>query len=96
MIVAACSTLRLTGFTVSEAKTEMMRLQIKCAGKGVLHHQYSRPDIQKPIEFVHSGGAITPVDREFSVHKTGRLQRAWACFQQYKMEIYDRLGVSYG
>ncbi|CAN0557587.1 unnamed protein product, partial [Laminaria digitata] len=28
-----------------------------------------------------------------SVEVTRRIQRAWACFARYKMEIYDRSGV---
>ena len=45
-------------------------------------------------EFVYLGGAIT-ADRELPgmYRITRRLQRAWACFQGYKMEIYDRPGV---
>ena len=38
------------------------------------------------------GGAIT-ADKDLSIEITWRLQRAWGCFQQYKMEIYDRPGV---
>ena len=37
-------------------------------------------------------GAIT-ADRELCIEMTRRLQRAWACFQRYKMEIYDHPGV---
>ena len=38
------------------------------------------------------GGAIS-ADRDLGIEITRRLQRAWACFQRYKMEIYDHLGV---
>ena len=38
------------------------------------------------------GGAIT-VDGDLSIEITQRLQRTWACFQRYKVEIYDRPGV---
>ena len=41
---------------------------------------------------MYLGGAIT-ADREFSIKITRRLQRAWACFQRYKMGIYDRPGM---
>ena len=41
---------------------------------------------------MYLGGAIT-ADKELSIEITRRLQRAWACFQRYKMEIYDRPGV---
>ena len=45
------------------------------------------------IQFVYFGGAIT-ADRDLSIEITRRLQRVWACFQRYKMEIiYDRPGV---
>ena len=47
---------------------------------------------KQTIENVYLGGAST-VDRDLSIQKTRRLQRAWACFQRYKMEIYDRPGV---
>ena len=42
--------------------------------------------------FVCLGGAIT-AGRDLSIEITRRLQRAWVCFQRYKMEIYDRPGV---
>ena len=58
--------------------------------EGVVH-QCSRPGIQT-IEFVYLGGAIT-ADRDLSIELTRHLQRARACFQRYKMEIYDRPGV---
>ena len=60
-------------------------------GKGVLHNQCSRPGTQT-IEFVYLGGAIT-ADKDLSIELTRRLQGAWACFQRYKMEMYDRPGV---
>ena len=44
------------------------------------------------IELVYLGGAIT-ADRDLIIEVTRRLQRAWACLQRYKMEIYDRPGV---
>ena len=34
-----------------------------------------------------------PVYRDLSIEIPRRLQRAWACFHRYKMEIYDRPGV---
>ena len=47
---------------------------------------------RQTIEFVYLGGAIT-ADRDLTIKVTRRLQRAWACFQRYKMETYDRPGV---
>ena len=47
---------------------------------------------KQTIEFVYLGGAIT-ADRDLSIEITRRLQRIWACFHRYKMEIYDRPGV---
>ena len=47
---------------------------------------------QTTIESVYLGGAIT-ADRDLSIEITRRLQRAWACFQRYKMEVNDRSGV---
>ena len=47
---------------------------------------------KQTIEFAYLGGAIT-ADRDLSIQITRRPQRAWAGFQRYKMEIYDRPGV---
>ena len=47
---------------------------------------------KQTIEFVYLDGAIT-ADRDLSIEITRRRQRAWACFQRYKMELYDRPGV---
>ena len=47
---------------------------------------------KQTIEFVYLGGAITAY-RDLTIEITRRLQRAWPCFQRYKMEIYDRPGV---
>ena len=41
---------------------------------------------------MYLGGAIS-ANRVLSIEITRRLQRAWACFQRYKMEIYDHPGV---
>ena len=43
VIVTACSAF---GFTVSEAKTDILCLQNKRWGEGVVHYQCSRPGIQ--------------------------------------------------
>ena len=47
---------------------------------------------KQKIEFVYLGGAIT-ADRYLRINITRRLQKAWACFQWQKMEIYDHPGV---
>ena len=47
---------------------------------------------EQTVEFVCLGGAIC-ADRELGVEITWRFRRAWACFQRYKIEIYDRPGV---
>ena len=61
-------------------------------GECVLNNQCSQPSIQT-TEFVYLGGATT-ADRDLSIEITRRLERAWACFQRYKMGTYDRPGVS--
>ena len=38
------------------------------------------------------GGAIT-ANKDLDIEIKQRLQRAGACFQRYKMKIYDRSGV---
>ena len=86
VIVTACSSF---GLTVSEAKTDTMCLESKCGGKVSFSINAAGQVYQQKIEFVCLGGAIT-ADRDLSIEKTRRLQRAWACFQRHKMEISDR------
>ena len=89
VIVTACSAFVLT---VSEAKTEIMCLQTKGGGKVPFTINAAGQVYKQTIEFVYLGGAIT-ADRDLSIEIPRRLQRAWACFQRYKMETYDRPGV---
>ena len=81
-----------SSITVSEAKTGIMRLQTKGGGKVSFTINAAGQVYKQTIEFVYLGGAIT-ADRDLSIEITRRLQRAWACFQRYDMEIYDRPGV---
>ena len=48
---------------------------------------------KQTVEFVYMGGAISADWDLRSVEVTRRIQRAWACFGRYKMEIYDRPSV---
>ena len=88
VIVTACSAF---GLSVSDAKIKIMSLQTKGGGK-VSSTINAAGQVYKQTKFVYLGGAIT-ADRDLSIEITLRLQRAWACFQRYKMEIYDRPGV---
>ena len=89
VIVTACSAF---GITVSEAKTEVMCLQTKGGGEASFTINAAGQVHKQTIEFVYLGGAIT-ADRDLSIEITRRFQRVWACFQRYKMEVYDRPGV---
>ena len=89
VFVTACSA---CGLTVSEAKTEIMCLQIKDGGKGLFAINAAGQVYKQTIEFVYLVRAIS-ANRDLSIEITRRLQRAWACFQRYKIEIYDRPGV---
>ena len=89
VIVTACSS---SGLTVSEAKTDIMCLETKGEGNVSFTINAAGQVYKQTIEFVYLGGAIT-ADRDLSIEITRRLQRAWVCFQWYKMEIYDRPGV---
>ena len=89
VIVTACSSF---GLTVSEAKTEIMCLETKGGGKVSFTTNAAGQVYRQTIQFEYLGGAIT-ADRDLNIEITRRLQRAWARFQRYKMEIYDRLGV---
>ena len=86
VIVTACSAF---GLTVSEAKTEIMCLQTKGGGKVSFTINAAGLVYKQTIKFIYLGAAIT-TDGDLSIEITRRLQRAWACFQRYKMEIYDR------
>ena len=83
------------GLTVSKAKTEIMCLETKGGGKVSFATNAAGQVYKQTIEFVYLGGAIT-ANRDLSIGITRRLQRAWACFQRYKMEIYDRRVYAYG
>ena len=85
VVVTTCSSF---GLTVSEAKTKIMCMQTKGGGKVSFTINAAGQAYQQTIEFVHLGGGIS-ADRDLSIEITRRLQRAWACFQWYKMEIYD-------
>ena len=91
VIVTACSSF---GLTVSEAKTEIMCLETKSGGKLSFTVNAAGQVYKQTIQFVYFGGAIA-ADRDRSIEMTRRLQRAWACFQRYKMEIYYRPGVCF-
>ena len=86
VIVTACSAF---GLTASEAKTETVCLQTKRGGKVSFTVNAASQVYKQIIEFVHLGGANT-ADRDLSIEITRRLQRAWAYFHRYKMEIYYR------
>ena len=88
VIVTACSAF---GLTVSEAKTELMRLQTTGGGKMSFTINATGQAYKQTIEFVCLGGAIS-ADRKLSIVVTRRLLRARACFRRY-MEIYDRPSV---
>ena len=61
-------------------------------GARAIHRFCSRPGVQM-VQFVYLGGAISADWDLRDVKVTRRIQRAWACFGRYKMEIYDRPSV---
>ena len=91
VIVTACSSF---GLTVSEAKTEIMCLETKGGGKVSFTIDAAGQVYKQTVEFVYLGGAIT-ADRVLCIEITRRFQRAWACFQRFKIEICDCPGVRY-
>jgi len=90
VIVTACAAF---GLTVSEAKTEIMCLQTKGGGHVPFTVTAAGQVYKQTVEFVYLGGAISADWDLRSVEVTRRIQRAWACFGRYKMEIYDRPSV---
>ena len=75
----------ITGYALIVA-VNIMCLQTKGVGKVSFTINAADQVYKQTIEFVYLGGGITP-DRNLSIEITRRLQRAWACFQRYKMEI---------
>ena len=61
-------------------------------GVEVVQTPCSGQEYKQTIEVRYLDGAAT-ADRYISIEKPRRLQRACACFQLYKMEIYNRTGV---
>ena len=89
VMVTACLS---CGLTVSRAQTDTMCLQAK-GGGNVSFTINTAGRVYKPTtEFVYLGGDIT-ADRDLSIEITRLLQKDWACFQRYHMEIYDRPGA---
>ena len=87
VIVTACSAF---GLTVSGSNGDNVPANQR-RGEGVLHNQCRRPGIQSNDRVCKLGRGHKC--EESPQHVTRRLQRAWACFQRNKMEIYDRPGV---
>ena len=90
VIVTACAAF---GLTVSEAKTEIMCLQTKGGARVPFTVTAAGQVYKQTVEFVFLGGAISADWDLRRVEVTRRIQRAWACFWRYKMEIYDRPSV---
>ena len=79
------------GLSVTEAKTDIVVPGNQRRGEGVLYNQCSQPGIQTNSRVRVPGRAHHR--RHLSIEIRRRLPRAWACFQWYKMERYDRPGV---
>ena len=93
VIVTACAAF---GLTVSEAKTEIWACKRKVGGtcrSPLLQPARCTNKRSSLVKFVYLGGAISADWDLRRVEVTRRIQKAWACFGQYKMEIYDRRSV---
>ena len=89
VIVTACSSFELT---VSDAEKEIMCLQTRGGGEVSFTINAAGQVYKQTLEFVYLSGAIT-AGTDLRAETMRRLQRAWACFQRYKVEIFDRPGV---
>ena len=69
-----------------------MCLQAKDGGKVSFTIKTAGQVFTQTIEFVYMGEAVS-ADRELIIEITQRLQRVWACFQRYKMELHYYPGV---
>ena len=90
VIVTACSSFGLHGL---RRKNRDFVPGNQRRGEGVLHKQCSRPGIKTNNQVCVLERGYHRRRRKLSTEVTRRLQRAWACFQRYKMEMFDRPGV---
>ena len=79
VIVIACAAF---GVTVSEAKTEIMRLQTKGGGHVPFAVTAAVQVYKQTVEFVYLNGALSADWDLRSVDVTRRIHRAWSCFGQ--------------
>ena len=75
------------GLTVSEAKAEIICLQTKGGGHVPFTVAAIGQVYRQTVEFVHLGRAFSADWDLRSVEIMHRIQKAWACFGRYKMEI---------
>ena len=70
-----------------------MCLQTKGGGRVPFTVTAAGQVYKQTVEFGYLGGVISADWELKSVEVTGLIQRAWACFGRYKMEIYDSPSV---
>ena len=83
VIVTAC---REFGLTVSEAKTETMLLHSQTGTLGI---NAAGQAYKQANNFVYLGGSIAE-NGDLSVEIKRRVQRAWASYQKYKVQLYNQ------
>ena len=83
VIVTAC---REVGLTVSEAKTETMLLHSQAGTLGI---SAASQAYKQANDFVYLEGSIAE-NGDLSVEIKRRVQRAWASYQKYKVQLYNQ------
>ena len=76
------------GLTVSEKKTETMRLPIPHAPATPIAFTTTGQQCRQTTSFVYLGGAITESSR-LSTEIDRRIRAGWMSFKSYRAELYD-------
>ena len=88
VIVVVCAAF---GFTVAEAKTEIMYLRAKGMPESTATFSVDAPGqvYNQTNKFVYLGGNVNH-NADQSIEVGRRVRNAWCSFQKYTLELYDR------
>ncbi len=90
MMAVIVETCQEFGLTVSESKTESMRLwSVSSPTETVLDISAAGQRYKQTDKFVYLGGAIS-ADANMSIEINRRISAAWANLRKYSPQLYDR------
>ena len=91
VIVVVCAAF---GFTVSEAKTEIMYLRAKgiLESTAIFSVEATGQVYNQTNAFIYLGGNVNH-NADLSTEVDRRIRNAWRSFRKYTLELYDRLSA---